>query len=248
MVRSFIHQFSLGIRSPFDSARFLFQKKSLLGLGIFPHIVGIIIYFWSVYYFIITKWLHPFVNSLQEKSSMKFIVFILKPEFVDTIVWVLALLLYGALGISVINAFASPIYDIIATKTYEAHSKHIIKPQSLADFFDSILSEVTKAVIVIGVFIISLFLPLLAPLFFAGSIWYLGWNALDRTLLLLNLPFKERFRFGIENWALCVGLGIWCYIPLLAPLLGFTFATAGAILVAKTEINYLDDTTPGADF
>ena len=246
---SFIpRQFILGFLSPIHSARFLFQKKSLFLIGVAPQIINFILYFWVVNKFIIGKWLNPFLSSLEEKSNLSFIVTIFKPEFFQTLIWVLALLLYGILGASFVNAIASPVYDYIAKKSYESNSKKIIPYQTIGDTIDSIISEFTKAIFVFCVFIISLFFPVLSPLFFILGIWYLGWNSVDRTLLLLNLPLKERLKFGARNSAMCIGLGLWCYIPLLAPIIAFAIASAGATLVAKSNIPYFQDNSPGADF
>lgn len=248
MSRSILKQFFLGTSAPLYSARFLLQKKSLLLLGVIPHILNFFLYFWIVSKFIIDKWLHPFLNSLALKSNSEFIVSILKPHFFETLIWIFAFLLYGALGASFVNAVASPIYDYIAQKSYESTSNNKIPMQTIGDIIDSIISEVTKAVVVFCVFIISLFVHIFAPLLFLLSVWYLGWNAIDRTLLLLNLPLKERLRFGLQNISLCIGLGLWCYIPFISPIFAFTIASAGATLVAKTGVPYFDDNSPGADF
>jgi hypothetical protein len=248
MIHLLFKQFFLGFASPIHSARFLFQKKYLFFLCILPHILNLILYFWIVSHYIIGKWLNPFLSSMEEKSNLKSIFVMIRPEFFEVIVWIAAFLLYGALGTSFINAIASPIYDYAAQKSYEYESGFKTPKQSISDFIDSIISEITKAVIVFCVFLISIFLTFLAPLFFIISIWYLGLIAIDRTLLLLNLPFKERILFGIRNIGLCLGLGIWCYIPFISTLFSFTLACAGARLVAKTPIPYLSDHSIGADF
>lgn len=248
MFHSSLKQFALGVTAPFHSARFLLQKKSLFLIGLAPHILNFIFYFWIVSEIIIGRWLSPFLSSFAQHNNNSFLSIILKPQLVEIIIWIFAILLYGALGTAFVNAVASPVYDYIAKASYEGVSTNKIPQQTFADFIDSVISEVTKATFVFCVFIISLFFTFLAPFFFIFSVWYLGWNSIDRTLLLLNLPLRERVRFGIQNSALCIGLGVWSYIPLLGPLFAFTTASAGAILVAKSPIPYIDDITPGADF
>ncbi|MBX9838705.1 MAG: hypothetical protein K2X69_10400, partial [Silvanigrellaceae bacterium] len=107
--------------------------------------------------------------------------------------------------------------------------------QSFMDFIDSIISEVTKAVVILCLFILSFFVQIFAPIVLIIGIWYLGWNNIDRTLLLMNIPLRKRVLFGIRNWGLCIGLGIWCYIPIIGTLMAFSMAAAGAIVYAKFE-------------
>lgn len=248
MTSSVLKKFFVGFTAPLHSARFLFQKKSLFILGVAPQILTFILYFWAVDKFIIGKWLLPFLNSLVLKTNNPFFLAMLKPQFFEVIIWIVAFLFYGVLGAAFVNAAASPIYDYIAKKSYEASSKDKLPIQTIGDFIDSIISEITKAVVVFCVFIISFFIHIFAPLLFLLGIWYLGWNSIDRTLLLLNLPLKERLRFGLQNTALCVGLGVWSYLPIISSLFAFTTASAGAMLVAKSKIPYFDDNAPGADF
>ena len=245
---SVFKQFFLGFASPFHSARFLFQKKSLLFLGVIPHILNFILYFWIVSHYVIGKWLLPFLASLSTNVENSILQSLLNPRIFESFIWIVAVLLYGAIGASFVNAIASPVYDYIATKSYESTSLKKVPIQDLGDILDSVISEFTKAVIVFCVFIISIFVHVFAPVLFLLSIWYLGWNSIDRTLLLLNLPLKERLRFGVENVSVCLGLGLWSYIPIISPLLAFTTASAGGMIVAQSKIPYLMESSPGVDF
>jgi uncharacterized protein involved in cysteine biosynthesis len=132
-----------------------------------------------------------------------------------------------------VSAISSPIYDFIAAKTFEKSTGEKLPNQGFRQMISSIITEVVKLSGYFGLLALSFFVPVLAPFFFLFSIWYLGWDHLDRTLLLMNKSFFERVGFGIKHVLACLSLGAWSYIPLLGGLFGFTFASAGAIAVAR---------------
>lgn len=245
-----IKHFFVSLASPVEAIQFLRKRPFLLLLGILPHVLNIILYVWFVAKIVIAKWLHPLLTFLGVKWESSFVSELAQSTFLEAAVWFVAVVLYGALGTAFVNAVASPIYDILAQKAFETTAGRKMSSQTFMDFIDSIVSEVTKGFIILSVMIISLFLSFLAPFFLLASIWYLGWNHIDRTLLLLRIPFRQRLVFGLKNAPLCFGLGAWSYIPLLNALLAFTLAVSGAILVAKHSEVYRaeDENTPGADF
>ncbi len=243
MSHSPIQQIIIGFKAPLHSVRFFKLNKGMLLLGVTPHILNLLLYTWIIRNIVIAKWIHPLFNSLSLKWQDSFISHIFNPTFIEIVVWIVGFLFYGVFGTAFVNAFASPLYDIIAQKAFEKTSGTLIRKQSLMDFIDSIISEVTKGVIVISIIIISFFVQIFAPLVFFIGIWYLGWSSIDRTLLLMNLPLRKRFIFGLRNWGLCVGLGIWNYIPLIGAIFSFAMAAAGAIVVAESKAGeaYVDD-------
>lgn len=245
-----IKHFFASLGSPVEAIRFLSRRPFWLFMGILPHVLNIILYVWFVAKIVIDKWMHPLLTFLGIKWESSFVSGLAQSTLLEIVVWFVAVILYGAIGVAFVNVVASPIYDILAQKAFESTSGRKISSQSFMDFVDSIISEVTKGLIILSVVIISLFLSFLAPVFFVASIWYLGWNHIDRTLLLLKLPFRQRIFFGLKNAPLCFGLGVWSYIPFLNALLSFTLAISGAILVAKHSeaYRYKDENTPGADF
>lgn len=249
MSHSSLRQIFIGLWAPIWSFRFLWKHKRLFLIGILPHIVNFIAYFWFIGNVFIGKILPSLEKSLNQSESHPVLTWMLQSQFVTILIWIMALLLYGVLGAAFVNAIASPIYDFVTQKAFEETADQKLHSQSLMDFVDSMISEFTKAVIVICVFIISFFIPFSAPVLFLLSIWYLGWNTIDRTLLLMNLSLRERAVFGVENFALCMGLGIWSYIPGLSALIAFSLAPAGGIVMAKMGgLKYFEPDSPGSDF
>ncbi len=228
-------QIFLGMKSPIYSVRFFLRNKGMLLLGTAPHILNLIIYFWIVRNIVIAKWIIPLFHSLALKWDGTFLAPLFNTVFIEIIIWIIGFLLYGIFGTAFVNAVASPIYDIIAQNAYEKTSGNKTPKQKFMDYIDSIISEVTKAVVIFCLFVLSFFVQIFAPIVFIVGIWYLGWNNIDRTLLLMNMPLRKRVLFGIRNWGLCIGLGIWCYIPIIGTLMAFSMAAAGAIVFAKFE-------------
>ena len=228
-------QLFIGLKAPIHSVRFFLRNKGMLFLGIAPHILNLIIYFWLVRNIVIANWILPLFHSLAQKWKGSFIAPMFNPTLIEIMVWIIGILLYGIFGTAFVNAAASPIYDIIAQNAYEKTSGKKTPKQTFMDFIDSIISEVTKAVVILCLFILSFFVQIFAPFIFLLGVWYLGWNNIDRTLLLMNIPLRKRILFGIRNWGLCIGLGLWCYIPILGTLMAFSMAAAGAIVFAKFE-------------
>jgi hypothetical protein len=235
MPHSSLRQIFIGLTAPFLSFQFLWKRKNLLLAGILPHIVNFIIYFWIIRNIFINKIIPSLINSLIKNGQHSTLVWILQSHFISLFIWTIAILLYGILGTTFVNAIASPIYDIITQSAFEETAQKKLPKQSFMDFVDSMISEFTKAVIIFSFFIISFFIQIIAPILFLIGLWYLGWNTIDRTLLLMNLSLKERIAFGLRNFALCIGLGIWNYIPVFSILIAFALAPAGAIAVAKTD-------------
>jgi len=228
-------QILIGLKSPIYSVRFFLRNKGMLFLGIAPHILNLIIYFWIVRNIILAKWIIPLFHSLAQNWNGSFIAPLFNPVLIEVVIWIIGVLLYGIFGTAFVNAIASPIYDIIAQKAYEKTSGNKTPKQSFMDFIDSVISEVTKAVVIICLFILTFFVQIFTPFVFLIGIWYLGWNNIDRTLLLMNMPLRKRLLFGLHNWGLCIGLGLWCYIPIIGTLMSFSMAAAGAIVFAKFE-------------
>lgn len=239
MSHSPIQQLKIGFQAPIHSVRFFTDNKGMFFLGVTPHILNIFFYIWLIRNIVIAKWVSPLFHSLSVNWKESFIAPIFNPTLIEIVVWIVGILLYGIFGTAFVNAVASPVYDIIAQKAYEKTAQIKMPKQTWMDILDSVISELTKGVIIISIVIISFFVNIFAPLVFLFGVWYLGWNCLDRTLLLLNLPLKKRILFGMRNWGLCLGIGIWNYIPIIGVLCSFAMAASGAIVIAQCVVGGL---------
>lgn len=230
-----LRQIFIGLAAPILAFRFLFKQKKLLVAGILPHILNFIIYLLVIKNVLIGKIIPVLADSFVKTGSHPTLLWFFQSQFFSLFIWIIALLLYSVLGTAFVNAIASPIYDIIAQRAFEDISKKTLPKQTFMDFVDSVISELTKAVVVFCLFVFSFFVPFLAPFLFIGSFWYLGWNVIDRTLLLMNMSLKDRLLFGKKHFIVCFGLGIWCYIPGLSTLFAFAMAPAGGIATARIQ-------------
>ncbi len=225
----------IGLNSPVYSVRFLLSNKAMMFLGIIPHFVNVIFYFWFLRRIVIGQWLLPIFQALAHSWEGSFLAYLFHPTFIEIFVWMMGILFYGVLGTSFVNAVASPLYDIIAKKAYEKTLNQKLPKQGFWEFVNSIFSELTKALILFCLFIVSFFVHIFAPVAFIIAIWYFGWNSIDRTLLLMNLPLRKRLLFGVRHWGYCFGLGFWSYIPFVGVFIAFTLAASGALVVAHHE-------------
>lgn len=154
----------------------------------------------------------------------------------QTLLWILLLVVYSVIGFFFVNTIASPLYDIVAQKTYEEFSKQTLRDQNFKEILSSLFSECIKFIVIVAVFILSFFMQILAPLSFVLSVWYLGWSQIDRTLALMNWKLRDRFTYGLRNFLSCLSLGLWLIIPFLGMVFAGSIACAAAYCVAQNKI------------
>lgn len=218
-----------GLMSPLDSLRFMRLKKSVLVMGLAPYLVAIVLY--GV---LISRVVTPtLVGFLIERQII--------PLgwngnwLLDVIIWLFALTIFALLGPSVVNTLASPLFDVVATRTYEHYSGKKMPKESFELILRSFLGECSKLVLWIT---ITLFLATIPFAAFIGgplALWFLGWTHVDRTLNLKALRLGDRLKFGVSHAPACICLGLWGLIPGLNTLFTFVMASSGAVVVAKAE-------------
>ena len=224
----FFGDFSIGLLSPLYSLKFLRNNKSLLFIGLAPQVLGAAVFVW------LTKlYLLPLINTYVVTEFPTSWQTGILANFVMIIVGFLLLLVFGLIYVPFISALASPVYDFIAAKTYEISTGLKLPRQGLRAIFSGVISEFIKLAVYFSILTVAFFVPLVAPFFLIFSVWYLGWDHLDRTLILMNKTLVQRALFGIRHAPACLMLGIWSYLPLIGGLLGFSFASAGALAVGK---------------
>ena len=224
----FLGDLGVGLLSPVHSLRFFRNNKSLLFIGLAPQCIGLAAFVW-----VSTTHLVPYVNNFitsELPASWQTGALL---NLVSLLVFMLLLLAYGLICVPVVGALSSPIYDHIAAKTYEITTGQKLPKQGLGEMLSSIATEIVKLSVYFGLLGLSFIIPALAPFFFFFSIWYLGWDHLDRTLLLMNKTLGQRVAFGFKHVLACLSLGAWSFIPLLGGLFAFTFASAGALAVGR---------------
>jgi hypothetical protein len=218
-----------GLTSPLDSLRFMRLKKSLLVMGLAPHLVAFIIYVVLAAKFIVPT----VIGFLIEKQ----IVPVGWDGYwvLDALFWLFALTLFALLGPSIVNTFASPVFDIIAKRTYEYYSGKKLPPESVELILRSFLGECSKLALWLTVTIFLATVPFAAFIGGVVALWFLGWTHVDRTLNLQTLRLGERLKFGLRHAPACMTLGLWGVIPGISSIFTFLMASAGAVVVAKAE-------------
>jgi uncharacterized protein involved in cysteine biosynthesis len=167
------------------------------------------------------------------------------------------LLLYTFIFVPLLNAILSPFLDIIAVRAYEDTSGRKLPQLGASDFFRSFVSECSKTILILLAVAFGVLLPSVIPggallyIFFAPaglllSIWFFGWDHVDRTLSLMGLSLRQRLMFGVRHATGCFCLGLWMYVPFAGTFLSFTFSAAGAILVAHIHGHKQVPTNPAS--
>ena len=218
-----------GFVAPLNSLRFLRHHKFLLVIGLAPHLAGMVGYFW----FLST---HALSYAQQQLASWAGNMNMALFHFaLAALVYVLGTLLYSILILPLISTVASPVFDVIAARAYESTSGFLLPRSRFSEVVRSFLSECSKCILILGLFVFGFFFPLAAPLLFLASIWFFGWDHMDRTLSLMGHGLAKRLAFGIKHLVACMCLGIWAYVPFAGTLLAFVMSGAGAIAVARLQ-------------
>ena len=225
----------MALLSPIIALKFLLKNKYLLFLSFGPHVIFFAIYILLLKLFFIDSYFKVFYDNYVGAHINFFTKYIFTYLVAQSLIWVLLLVLYSVIGFFFVNAVASPLYDIVAQKTYEQVSKEKLRDQNFKEILNSLLSELIKFIIIVALFIASFFLQVLAPVSFLFYIWYLGWSQMDRTLALMNWKLRERFYYGLRNFLSCFSLGVWLVIPFLGMVFAGSIASAAAYCVAQNK-------------
>jgi uncharacterized protein involved in cysteine biosynthesis len=221
----------VGLVAPLDSLRFLRRNKLLLVLGLTPQVLGL-----AAFLALGIEWMGPALTTavlgwFPESWNVAALGFL-----VTSMTAILLLITYTLIWIPLVGVIASPLYDMIASRSYAAASGMGLPTQSVTQAIGGLVSEGAKLVIYFALLAMAFVVPPLAPFFLAFAVWYLGWDIVDRTLGQSSLTLGQRLRFGIKNPLACMALGLWAYLPLVGALLAFAFAAAGGIVAARLGI------------
>lgn len=222
-------ELAIGFFAPIDSLKFLGRHKFLLLLGLVPHLVGFVAYIWALYVHVV-----PFVSD-KFASYAAFFSNSVAHFLLAASTYVAGLVLYTLVGLPLVSTLASPLFDIIAARTYEETAALKLPTLGFTDMVRSFLSECSKLTIIFSILAICFFIPLLGPVAFVVSLWFFGWDHMDRTLSLMGLNLRQRIAFGLRHSLTCLSLGLWSYVPFAGTLLSFVMSAAGAYAVARAQ-------------
>ncbi len=219
---------TVGLFAPLQSLRFLLNNKFVLFIGLAPQVLGLVAYVW-----LSVEFLFPYVDTVIMENLPESWGSGIFSAIAQVIVGLVMTVIYALAFLPLVGAIASPLYDYVAERTFEKISGRKLPKQGLGDLLYSMGSELAKLLVYYVLLALTFFVSPLAPLFLVFSIWYLGWDLMDRTLTLMNLPLNRRVLFGVRRVLACLCLGIWAYIPIVGAAMGFALAAAGALSVAR---------------
>lgn len=220
----------IGFLSPLDSLRFMRLKKSLLVMGLAPYLVAL-----GLYIVLVGRYVSPLLMGFLIEKEFLTVAAETWLNAIEFLLWLLALMIFALLGPAVINTLASPLYDVIAAKTYESERRVTLPQIQFEQFLRSFIGECSKAALWFMATFLLAATPFATILGGPLALWFMGWTHIDRTLNLKSMHLKERLLFGLRNAPACMALGLWALVPLVNTLCTFLMASAGAIVVAKAE-------------
>jgi hypothetical protein len=233
--KSFFSEIQLGLMAPFYAIKFFKHHKMLLALVIVIYLAGFTAFMWAISRFFI-PWGTGEIGNL----------FSLGTTFVESVgakvfavsIYIFATLIYGLVGFPVLNLVASPVFDIIAIKSFEHTSGFVIGNTGFGDFFKSFVMEILKLLflaLLLTASFVSIYVAIAAPIVFLFSLWFYGWQEVDRVLGMMRFGARERVWFGVKHAAGCACLGLWFYVPFFGTIFASIMPAAAGILVAKMQ-------------
>lgn len=128
------------------------------------------------------------------------------------------------------KALSSPIFEIVST-AIEKDLTGLDSPRlSLSQHITVIIGELKKALVIIVVPVLLLFVPGVNFISVPVAAFLIGWDFFDYPLARRGWSFRQRWRFVAgELWSV-MGFGLWFLIPFLNLLLT-PFAIAGGTLL-----------------
>lgn len=198
--------------------------------GLTPVLASLVGYLWLVHRYVATPagaWIQQaFADSWMSP---------LAGFSASVLIYGLSFWLFNLLILPLVNVLMSPLFDLIADRAYRWTTNVPLPPLSKTAILRSFLAECSKLIIIWSVFLVGYVSPLLAPFFFLFSLWFLGWDHMDRVLTLKDFSLRYRFLFGFHHALGCICLGVWTYVPLMNTFFSFTMTAAGAIAVGQLE-------------
>lgn len=207
----------------------------MLSAGLTPVLVSLVGYLWLVHRFVAT----PTGAWVREQFAESWLS-ALAGFSANILVYGVAMWLFNLLVLPLVNVLMSPLFDLIADRAYRWTTNVPLPELSKTAILRSFLAECSKLIIIWSVFLVAYVSPVLAPFFFLISLWFLGWDHMDRVLTLKDFSLKHRFLFGFRHAVGCICLGVWTYVPLMNTVFSFTMTAAGAIAVGQLERRPLD--------
>lgn len=128
------------------------------------------------------------------------------------------------------SILASPVYELISLRVEQSMGENIVTTESRFFSFSTILVEVKKAVIILGVSMFLLFIPGINVISILVTAFLVGWNFFDYPLARRGWSFGDRWKAAMSDvWAV-TGFGLWLVIPFIQVVLMPLAVSGGTML------------------
>ncbi len=224
-----------GITGYLRGAQWMLKHPVMLSLSLVPFLFGLI-------GFVAGVWMLAQVGSAWIDSSLTRMMMVWFSNWGDQWYWMLlywiikslmfvSVIMLGAIAaIAVTMALASPINEYISVRVERDLLMHGAEETSWRDLPRVLIGEVLKALVVIIVPTLILFIP--GVNLFAGVVaaFLLGWDFYDYPLARRGWGFNRRLAFVAAEFWTVLGFGLWLAIPIIHLLL-LPLAVAGGTIL-----------------
>ncbi len=236
-----LKDFGLGLGAHLKGMRFAFANKGYLPLLLLPFFLTLILY--SAGFYVFTLYIDQLLNFFWTPAATEATGFMasLRWLYVHLLSAVLYILLFAIMYFAfmiIANILASPLYDMIAGRIGRRNEYKALRPAQESDIgiLRTVLEEIKKAVFVLALPLMLLFIPIIgAPLSLLLAMILLAWDFLDFSLSRDDPSFAGRLRFVRKHSSLLLGFGA----PLLVPFMHialYPFAILGASLLYQEKL------------
>lgn len=223
-------QFIGGFKIFLTGVQWLRSRPKLFMFSFLPLVLGVVVAVSLLWAFInnFNSWL-DFVLFDQPDTGIMLIIYYL--AYASSVVGIL--LLCFLIGFLLPSVIASPFYDYVSMKVEEDVTGNKAVEISFLKSFLLIYEEAKKAVLIIAISLVALFIPFLN---IAVPAWMLSWESYDYPLARRGLSLKQRLSYVSRDFWSIAGMAVWFVVPIVQFLL-LPLAVAGGTMLALRNID-----------
>lgn len=111
------------------------------------------------------------------------------------------------------SVLASPVFEVVSMAVEKDITGEPVPETSLLQSLKLITVELKKALFILTVSTLLLFIPIINVISFVITAFLLGWNFYDYPLARRGWTFRQRFGFVLKHFGSVTGFGLWLMIP-----------------------------------
>ncbi len=140
------------------------------------------------------------------------------------------------------NVLAAPVLEVVSMAVEKDITGEPVPETSLLQSLKLITVELKKALFILTVSTLLLFIPIINVISFVMTAFLLGWNFYDYPLARRGWSFRQRIKFVFKHFWSVTGFGLWLMIPLIQIIL-MPLAIVGG---TKLNLDHLRNDKPAS--